>query len=658
VVIEWKSDIATENYKLYKENSQARKIWELDAVRFDDFRYGQHFSKQEERELLAYRQAPLPISITTAICDTAEALMTASKPTIRVAPIINPYDDNLSNLSKKVAQRYNYLIQKSWFDSLGGLHYDRVVRDYTNVGVGYFYATPRDNYGEFSVDIRHISWRYIYPHKLSKDPFFRDMDNAVIAMDVSKMAGYKLVKGTDDSVEWKQYEEEFVKNNKNGVAGSLNPTTRYGGSNLKEDSIPFIVRLVLEEQMAYAVVPVSGDYVGKQTVKFYPELTDDIKQGIKEGKYTYRTTKKFFLAEYMSVGGMGCKKVYPISEYNLVPLVYDHRDTPYPYGRVWYLYPIQRALNKFIMIALLNGALINSTRVMAEDKSIVDDYEWQKNFAKPGGKLLYTLRTPGISVPPTIIEGKPLGDAWLQMPRYLAYIMEYISGIFGAMMGDSKDAPDVFSTVAALQSAGGQKIKRRLAQADASLSILGRVVGEFYKEYAPLNGYASIIDENGEQQDPMMYNVLRPNKDDNRKIEIDPETDLSLGFKEVRFSTQASNGFESGTEAALLTNLATQLKIPQLVPLILKRLNMADVDKISSEMKVTEQQAGQIEQMAQTIKELEGRTKILANKVTEKSFELSQTDFNAKFKVLLAEMKNNPDMLNSVIQTGMNNGQQ
>jgi hypothetical protein len=221
-------------------------------------------------------------------------------------------------------------------------------------------------------------------------------------------------------------------------------------------------------------------------------------------------------------------------------------------------------------------------------------------------------------------------------------------------MGDSKDAPDVFSTVAALQSAGGQKIKRRLAQADASLSILGNVVGEFYKEYAPLNGYSSIIDENGEQKDPMTYNVLRPKKDNPQQIEIDPETDLSIGFKEVRFSTQASNGFESGTEAALLTNLATQLKIPQLVPLILKRLNMADVDKITDEMKITEQQAGQMKQMEQTIQDLDGRIKVLANKVTEKSFELSKTQFDAKFKEILAEFKNNPEMLNQLMTQGSN----
>lgn len=654
MAIEWRDDIATENYKLYKENSNARRMWEIDAVRFDDFRYGQHFSKQEERELLAFRQAPLPISITTAICDTAEALMTASKPTIRVAPIINPYDENSTNRSKAVAQRYNYLIQKSWFDSLGGLHYDRVVRDYTNVGVGYFYANPVDNFGEFGVNISHISWRYVYPHKMTKDPFFRDMDNAVIAIEVSKQSGYKVVKQNDDSITYAQYEEEFVKGNKNGTLGRLNPMTRYESGKSGEETVPLLIRLALEEREAFAVVPTSGEYLGKQTVKFYPELTDEVKKGVKEGKYTYRTTKKFFLTEYLSVGGKGCKKVYPVSQYNLVPLIYDHRDNPYPYGRIWYLYPIQRALNKFIMIALLNGALTNATRVLAEDKSIVDEYEWQKNFARPGGKLLYRLVTPGQSTPPQIIEGKPLSDAWLQMPRYLAYIMEYISGIFGAMMGDSKDSPDVFSTVAALQSAGGQKIKRRLAQADAALSILGNVVGEFYKEYAPLNGYATIIDENGEQKEPMLYNVIRPSQADSKKLEIDPLTDLSVGFKDVRFTTQTSNGFESGTEAALLTNLATQLKVPQLVPLILKRLNMADVDKISEDMKITEQQASAMEQMEQTIQQLDSRIKVLANQVTQKSFEVSKAQFDAKFKEILAETKNNPEMLNNLINTGMN----
>lgn len=646
----WKNDIADENHKLYKENKNSRRAWEMDAIRFDDFRYGQHFSRAEEKELLAFRQAPLPISITTAICDTAEALMTASRPTIRVAPIVNPFDDRMTEVSKKVAQRYNYLIQKSWFDSLGGLQYDRVVRDYTNVGHGLFYIVPRDEYGEFNVDIKHLSWRYFYPHSMTKDPFYRDMDNCVIAMTISEESAFRYVKSIEKDITREQFEKDWVKGDKNRKITGEETPHRYSPNALRGKGISFIVRPTLEEHKAYAVIPLKGEeYLGEQTVRFYTDLTEELKRKASEGMIQIKETTEFFLTEYISVGAMGFKKLYPVRQYNVVPMVYDHRDTPYPYGRIWYLYPLQRALNKFIMIALLNGSLINATRVMAEERSIVDGHEWSKNFSVPGGKLEYRLPVPGVSTPPQIIEGKPLSDAWLRFPQFLSYTMEYISGIFGTMMGDSRESPDVFSTVAALQSAGGQKIKRRLAQADASLSIVGQVVGEFYKEYAPLNGFSVAIDENGEQQEPMVYNEIQADGEGN--LAIKPESDLSRGFKTVRFTSAASNGYESGTEAALLTNLATQLKVPSLVPLILKRLNMPDVDKVMEDMDTISKQSQQMAGMQDTIKELEGRTKILANKVTEKGFELSKTQFDAKFKELMAELKNNPEMLQQLLNS-------
>lgn len=648
--MEWQDKIAEENVKIYIENRQARMAWEKDAVRFDDFRYNQHFSKKEEAELLLYGQAPLPISVTTAICDTAEALMVASKPTIKVAPLINPYDEEATRISKLVAQRYDYLIQKSWYDSLGALHYDRVVRDYSNVGIGYFYIVPSMEYGEFNVNIKHISWRYIYPHKLSKDPFFRDMDNCVIAMELSKQAGYKYVKSLDKSITEEDFEEDFMKKSRSIVS----PPQRYGAIQIKDAVVPLIIRVVLEETSTYVVVPRSADYVGKQSVKFYQELPDFVLKNPND--YYIKEDTQFFLTEYISVGSKGIKRVYPLRQLNIVPLIYDHRDNPYPYGRIWYLYPIQRAINKFIMIALLNGSILNATRVLAEEKSIVDEAEFFKNLARPNSKLEYRLPMPGQSKPPQIIEGKPLGDAWLQMPRYLTQVMEYISGIFSVMMGNSNDTPDVFSTVAALQSAGGQKIKRRMGQVDASLSVVGNVVAEFYREYAPINGFATSINETGELLEPMKYNVVVPKKDNNTEIEIDPETDLSIGFRTVRFTTAPSSGYEAGTEAALLTNLATQLKVPQLVPLILKRLNMADVDRITDAMEVTAQQQQVIEQLGQTVQDLEGRIKILANQVTQKSFEVSKAQFDSKFQKLLAEMKNNPELINQLINEGMNNG--
>lgn len=655
-MLDWQENIAKENYQLFLDNRAARLAWERDAIRFENFRYGQHFSPAEEAELLAFRQAPLPISLVTSICDTAESLMLTSQATVKVAPIINPYDEEKSALSKRVAQIYDYLVTKSWYDSLGSLQYDRVIKDSSNVGVGYFYVRPVEDFGEFNVKVERISWKYVFPHKLTQDPFFSDMENVIIAMETSKQSAYRLLKSHDDEISYKTFEEEFCKNM---PVINLSKTGRYMQGGRLEEKVPIFMRLVLEEQESYIVIP-TGE-TNETFVKSYFELPDVIKKGIAKGEYTYRKRKNFFLTEYFSIGNRGYKKSYPVRKPNLVPLYYDYRDNPYPYGRVWYLYPLQRAFNKFIMIAILNGSLVNATRILAEENSIFDENEFRKNFAVPGGKIIYRLPHPGISKPPEIIEGKPLGDAWLQTPRYLAYLMEYVSGIFSIMMGNPSEAPNVFSTVAALQSAGGQRIRRRMLEVNASLSVLGSVIAEFYKEYAPLNGYSTKIKDTGDLDEPVKYNVLVPDEEDKTKIKIDPATDLSIGYKEVRFTTQSSTGYEAGTEAALLTNLATQLKVPQLVPLILKRLNISDVDKIMSQMDMVEQQGQMIQQLQQTVKDLESRTKILANQVTQKSFEVSKAQFDKAFTKILAEAKSNPAYLAQLIEQslqGENYGQQ
>lgn len=640
----WNENIAQENYKEWKLYAQYRSGWDKDASRFDDFRYGSHFSQAEEKQLLAFKQAPLPISVTTAICDTAEALMTSSKPIIKVAPIVNPFNERLTDLSKKVSQIYNFLIQKSWYDSLGSLQHDRVVRDYTNVGHGLYYIVPKNEFGQFSVDIKHLPWKYYYPDPQSKDPFYRDADAHIVYMDISEKAAYKFVSRFESDLSFEKFRENYIKPIKfsvrnKGISSKYDPN----GINLK--NVPFIQRYTIEQQTVYIAIPTNQQINTEEVdVKYrtYTEKSAELIQLEEEGKIRIETETKSYLTEYTSVGALGYKDVFPINSPNIVPLVYDHRDNPYPLGRVWYLYPLQRALNKFIMIAILNGTLMNATRIIAEENSIVNIDEWRTNSSMPGSILRYNLPVPGYSKAPEVITAQPLSDAWLAMPRYLTYIMEYISGIFGTMMGDATNAPDVFSTVATLQSASGQKIKRRQAQADATLSIVGNVVAQFYREYAPLNGYSTLIDQNGEQSQPQVYNriAVKPNTD-GKEIYIDPETDLSIGFNDVRFTTGGSNGYESATEAALLTNIATQLKVKEMVPLVLKRLNIPGVDKIVEQINTVDMQAAQIEQLQAQVKNLDSLSERLANQVTQKAFELSKSQFDTKFTKLLSEIERN-----------------
>jgi len=305
-------------------------------------------------------------------------------------------------------------------------------------------------------------------------------------------------------------------------------------------------------------------------------------------------------------------------------------------GRVWYLYPLQRALNKFIMIAILNGSLLNVTRVMAEENSIVDMNEWKMSASVPNTILRYRLPMP-TSKPPQVIEAKPLPEAWLAMPQYLTQMMEYISGIFSTMMGSPQDAPTVFSTVASLQSAGGQKIKRRLQNITAALSQLGKVVASFYQHYAPPGGLLTYVNNEG-NSDFINYNEL---VQDGSKVSINPESDLSIGIKDVRFIVSSSSGYEAATEAAMMTTLATQLRVPQLVPLILKRLNIPDVDKIVDQMDSLQQASSVIEQQKDTIDQLNLKTRQMANQIEQNMYKISKTKFDANFAKLLSDLKAN-----------------
>ena len=74
--------------------------------------------------------------------------------------------------------------------------------------------------------------------------------------------------------------------------------------------------------------------------------------------------------------------------------------------------------------------------------------------------------------------------------------------------------------------------------------------------------------------------------------------------------------------------------------MILKRINVPDVDKIMREIDTINMQAKTIEGLQEQIKSLEQKSEILANQINQKSFELSKSQFDAKFTKVLSEIKN------------------
>lgn len=647
---EWKSSIAQENLGAYLEYRNHSFPWRENSAKLEDARFGRQFSPSEMEQLLIFRQAPLPISVSTAICDTADALHVSAKPTISVSPIINPYDETKSTQSREVAGIYKHLIQKAWFDAMGGLQYDKAVFDRTTVGHGLLYAVPRMEFGEFKVDVKNISWKYFYPDPSSVDPLYTDADAMVYSMPITRKSAYKFVHSIEPDLSYEDFEKDFAK----GASVSsafFEEDPIYRRPMQSQNFLHFIQRLTIEDDYSYLIIPKGEGQIGKAGVTYRTStmITDDLKAAEAKGEIEIRRRHELFLAEYTSIGNYGYKIVYPIRNYNIVPIQHDHRGTPYPYSLMWYLYPLQRALNKFIMSSILNMSLLNTTKVMAEENSIIDMNEWTMNASQPNAILRYRVPIPGYSKAPEIIKPSPMDAAFLVMPQYITKMMEYISGIYATLQGNPQDSPDVFSTVASLQSAGGQKIKRRQALADASLSQLGKVIGEFYKEYAPMNGYSFTYDPQTGQEDIVKYNELQTNIDKDEdgtpvpKIIVNPSNDLRTGFKDVRFISTGSMGYESATEAAMLTTLATQLSVPDLIPAILERINIPGLEGIQESIKNRTDLTGQLEQAQKITQALESDVKKKNDQLEQFVLRLKGSEHKGKMDVELQKFKDNPE---------------
>lgn len=660
----WAEEIARINLEVLKDYKTAGHSWRCNAKKLEDASFGQSYSRSETEALFAFNQAPLPINVPTAILDTADAMMVSSKAEVYTAPIIFNGDDVKTQQSRNVASKFNQLLQNAWHSSLGNLQADRIVRDQGRAGHGIMFVRPESRYGEFNVNFDHLSWKYFFADPTSRDPLYRDMNNSIYAMPMGVKNAFKLIRGVEPNMSWEIFTKNFVEGShvepfdyESRRRGQPSGSATNQKAELNSQYVLFIRRATLEEETVYVAVPLKAGVNKRLSAldfRTFPEHTDLLKDMEKRGEIKIVPQKRFQLVEYLSVGNYGRKKVLAIQDHDIVGFPYDHRDDPYPNSRMTYIYPLQRALNKFMMSAVLNQSLMNNVRVMSEEGSITNMDKFTRSSSMPGAVIEYTLNSPN-SKPPEVIRPEPMHEAWLSMPRYLTNMMEYVSGIFGHMMGQESNTPSTFSTIASLASAGGQKFKRRAAMFDATLSQAGRVAATYFKEYAPPNGYNVNFDPETRQDTTISFNTIKTAKKENGDYDIytDPGEDLSLGFKDVRFTTRASTGYEASTEAMLLTQLSAQSADGGgLIPMILERLNIPGVDKYLKEQSQVNQLSRENKGLQEAVGELEKKTNLYQNQIFEGIKRLEAARYKGDFGKEMVAFKKDPL---GYIESAMNN---
>jgi len=242
----------------------------------------------------------------------------------------------------------------------------------------------------------------------------------------------------------------------------------------------------LMSQMQEAASRTETNIVSEEEYKVLVKNEEVAKQILEENKFfqirielTCSIGEDTFLYEY----------VLPISEYPIIPFSYTYTGTPYPMSAVVPLIGKQQEVNKAHQIMIHNANLASNLRWIYQEGSIPEE-EWEQYSSSAGALLKYRQ---GFE-PPTPVQPAAINNAFYTITQEGKQDMEYISGIYSSMMGNTKEQPDTYRGLLANDEYGTRRIKAWMTNiVEPCLEHVGRVFKEIAQKTYTANKVFRIV---------------------------------------------------------------------------------------------------------------------------------------------------------------------
>jgi len=218
--------------------------------------------------------------------------------------------------------------------------------------------------------------------------------------------------------------------------------------------------------------------------------------------------------------------VMPITEYPIIPIPYMWTGTPYPMSAVLPLIGKQQEINKSHQLMIHNANLASNLRWIYEEGS-VPEAEWEAYSSAPGALLKYRS---GFQ-PPTPVQPLPINNAFFTTVQQGKTDMEYISGIYSSMQGDTGAQHETYRGLLAQDEHGTRRIKAWMQTiVEPALEHLGKVFQEVAQNTYKAHKVFRIVQPSGIQED--------------RQVEINLPIYNDLGKAIEKFNDYSSARFD------------------------------------------------------------------------------------------------------------------
>lgn len=619
-----------------KRNKWFKRGEEFEMLLHNDMEgTGTAFTEEELKQMQERYTIPISINALSAICEQYQAFLTSSVPAIGLIPV--------GKTSKHFAYVWREIIKYSlYINKFQSRVQPQAIKDCITVGHGIVIIGPSNffNMNEFNCVIRSLPWRYFFPDPTSIEPDYQDGERHFIAWPMPRSKAKKI---------WNLTKEQ-LEHATNVIEGDTSRFVDSAGVDGQGNKQVWVIECYEKVKARIYILP-----DGTRTFE-KPETLSYVDEN---GQYkNVESYEDVFIRRVIKLGNyIADDKILPITKYPFGVYSFTHNRSPYTYGLVHGIADLQHAINKFIALTMENAQKTNNSKIIAAAGTIQDKAKWESDSSRPGVVLEFE---PNAALPdggrPHVETGQAYNSAWFMLLREMVKFMEYVTGIFDVLQGNSENAPQTAQATNSIQNFGTQRPKMKARSFDDGNQTLLETLIEYMQAYSPQENIMRYI-ENGEAYNEIISDVKVRIEQQNGQTNVveDPAGQETATFiklatedkvrailgttKEGRYRVH----YQSSTNLPNVRQMVSQvmqsiiasvaddnLKI-LLTRAILELQDFPEIDKVLRDADVVQRLQSMVEQLQAKLEEQEKQISGLQNQVisAERQARLSEWDAEA-----------------------------
>ncbi len=645
-----------EIHDLWKSYSNNRENWANRAKEDREFRMGIQWTAKQKATLESRGQSPVVVNRVHPAVETAKAMLTANRPSFRVAA--REDSDN------KVAQVMSALLSYMYDISDGRSVIRDIVDDYYVTGLGYMqvYQDPLRDMGKGEVCIHAIDPFDVYVDPNSRHRLFDDAEGIIVSRLFTKAQAKNLYPMYEKAIENAQSDQlsDRPTTDLASESGIIFPEdtdtkTRFGFGHSDEyvRGYEYYYKKIVEQFRIFEKFSGKEDLLEDEQMEEYlaqpawiingqpiveqEQAQQMIQQLEQQQQQVYAQEVEIAMGQGLGPGDLpapqplnveqvtfkelgdqgliqvarvqvrrvnqcvviGDKKLYsrvlPLENYPVIPFPNIHTRTPYPVSDVSMIKGMQQYINKTRSLIIAHATTSTNTKILVPEGS-VDMKTFEEKWAQPGVAIPVDMDA-GVPMP---VQPMPLPNELYKNEADAKNDIDHQLGLYEMMMGNAGAAPQTYKATISLDEFGQRKIKSKLADIETSLTRAGMVAIPLMQQLYTTQKMFRIVNPNNSMTEYAINQKLYDDKTNELKI----VNNIAVGKYDVIVvagSTLPTNRF---AELEFYMDAYQKGLIDR--EEVLKKTEVFDIDGVLERTSTIGQLQSQLQGAQTTIKDLRG----------------------------------------------------